>query len=71
MTNTQKALELINTIAKGDREKATSLLAEREIQHNKGIAEHCDLMEKIADKSTWQKEKANVNKNRNVNAPEP
>lgn len=28
MTNTQKALELINTFATGDTEKAASLLAE-------------------------------------------
>lgn len=28
MTNTQKALELINTFANGDTEKAASLLAE-------------------------------------------
>ena len=34
MTNTQKALELINTFANGDTEKAASLLAEGYIQHN-------------------------------------
>lgn len=34
MTNTQKALELINTFANGDTEKAESLLAEGYIQHN-------------------------------------
>lgn len=34
MTNIQKALELINTFASGDTEKATSLLAEGYIQHN-------------------------------------
>lgn len=34
MTNTQKALELINTFATGDTEKATELLAEGYIQHN-------------------------------------
>ena len=34
MTNTQKALELINTFATGDTEKAASLLAEGYIQHN-------------------------------------
>ena len=34
MTNTQKALELINTFATGDIEKAASLLAEGYIQHN-------------------------------------
>lgn len=34
MTNTQKALELINTFANGDAEKAASLLAEGYIQHN-------------------------------------
>ncbi len=34
MTNTQKALELINTFATGDTEKAASLLAESYIQHN-------------------------------------
>ena len=34
MTNTQKALELINTFATGDTEKATDLLAEGYIQHN-------------------------------------
>ncbi len=34
MTNIQKALELINTFATGDNEKAASLLAEGYIQHN-------------------------------------
>ena len=34
MTNTQKALELINTFATGDTETAESLLAEGYIQHN-------------------------------------
>lgn len=34
MTNTQKALELINTFATGDTQKAASLLAEGYIQHN-------------------------------------
>ena len=34
MTNTQKALELINTFATGDTEKAKALLAEDYIQHN-------------------------------------
>lgn len=34
MTNTQKALELINTFATGDTKKATDLLAEGYIQHN-------------------------------------
>ena len=34
MTNTQKALELINTFATGDTETAASLLAEGYIQHN-------------------------------------
>ena len=34
MTNIQKALELINTVASGDTEKAKSLLAEGYIQHN-------------------------------------
>lgn len=34
MTNIQKALELINTFATGDAEKAASLLAEDYIQHN-------------------------------------
>ncbi len=34
MTNTQKALELINTFANGDTEKAESLLVEGYIQHN-------------------------------------
>ena len=34
MTNTQKALELINTFANGDTEKAASLLSEGYIQHN-------------------------------------
>ena len=34
MTNIQKALELINTFATGDTEKARSLLAEGYIQHN-------------------------------------
>ncbi len=34
MTNTQKALELINTFATGDTETAKSLLAEGYIQHN-------------------------------------
>lgn len=34
MTNIQKALELINTFATGDTEKAASFLAEGYIQHN-------------------------------------
>lgn len=34
MTNIQKALELINTFATGDTEKAADLLAEGYIQHN-------------------------------------
>lgn len=34
MKNTKKALELINTFATGDAEKAASLLAEYYIQHN-------------------------------------
>lgn len=34
MTNTQKALELIQTFANGDTKKAESLLAEGYIQHN-------------------------------------
>lgn len=34
MTNIKKALELINTFATGDTEKAASLLAEDYIQHN-------------------------------------
>lgn len=34
MTNIQKALELINTFADGDAEKAAGLLAEGYIQHN-------------------------------------
>lgn len=34
MKNTKKALELINTFATGDAEKAASLLAEGYIQHN-------------------------------------
>ena len=34
MTNIQKALELINTFANGDTEKAADLLAEGYIQHN-------------------------------------
>ncbi len=34
MTNTQKALELINTFTTGDAEKAKELLAEGYIQHN-------------------------------------
>ena len=34
MTNTQKALELINTFATGNTEKATELLAEGYIQYN-------------------------------------
>lgn len=34
MTNIQKAIELINTFATGDTEKAASLLAEGYIQHN-------------------------------------
>ena len=34
MTNTEKALALINTFATGDTEKAASLLAEGYIQHN-------------------------------------
>lgn len=38
MTNTQKALELINTFATGDTKKATDLLAEGYIQHNLAYA---------------------------------
>lgn len=38
MTNIQKALELINTFATGDTEKAASLLAEGYIQHNLAYA---------------------------------
>ena len=34
MTNTEKALALINTFATGDTEKAFELLAENYIQHN-------------------------------------
>ena len=34
MTNIQKALDLINTFASGNTEKAKSLLAEGYIQHN-------------------------------------
>ena len=34
MTNTEKALALINTFATGDTEKASELLAEGYIQHN-------------------------------------
>ena len=34
MTNIQKALELINTFATGDTQKAAGLLAEGYIQHN-------------------------------------
>ena len=34
MTNIQKAIELINTFATGDTEKAAGLLAEGYIQHN-------------------------------------
>ena len=34
MTNTDKALALINTFATGDTEKASELLAENYIQHN-------------------------------------
>lgn len=34
MKNTKKALELINTFATGDTEKAASLLTEGYIQHN-------------------------------------
>ena len=34
MTNTEKALALINTFATGDTEKASELLAENYIQHN-------------------------------------
>lgn len=34
MKNTEKALELINTFATGDAEKAASLLAEDYMQHN-------------------------------------
>ena len=34
MSNIQKALDLINTFATGDTEKAASLLAEGYIQHN-------------------------------------
>ena len=38
MTNTQKALELINTFATGNTEKAAELLAEGYIQHNLAYA---------------------------------
>ena len=34
MTNTEKAIRLINTFATGDTEKASELLAENYIQHN-------------------------------------
>ena len=34
MTNTEKAIALINTFATGDTEKAYELLAENYIQHN-------------------------------------
>ena len=34
MTNTEKAIALINTFATGDTEKASELLAENYIQHN-------------------------------------
>ena len=34
MTNTEKAITLINTFATGDTEKASELLAENYIQHN-------------------------------------
>ena len=33
MTNTEKAIRLINTFATGDTEKASELLAENYIQH--------------------------------------
>ena len=39
MTNTEKAIALINTFATGDTEKASELLAENYIQHNTGIAD--------------------------------
>lgn len=42
MTNIQKALELINTFATGDAEKAASLLAEGYIQHNLAYGTGCD-----------------------------
>lgn len=88
MTNTEKALALINTFATGDTETAAALLDENYIQHNLAygtgeeafigsvehlasapvkttvnnlrtfedgkIAEHRDVMEAIADQSTWQ-----------------
>lgn len=38
MTNIQKALELINTFASGDTEKAASLLSKEYIQHNLAYA---------------------------------
>lgn len=44
MTNTQKALELINTFANGDTEKAASLLAEGYIQHNLATAQDATLL---------------------------
>lgn len=34
MTNTEKAIALINTFATGDTEKASELLSENYIQHN-------------------------------------
>ena len=38
MTNTEKALALINTFATGDTAKAASLLAEGYVQHNLAYA---------------------------------
>lgn len=88
LSNTEKALALINTFATGDADMARSLLSEDYIQHNLAygtgadafvgsveylasaevkttvnnirafedgkIAEHWDVMETIADPSTWQ-----------------
>ena len=66
----EKALALINTFATGDTDTARSLLSDGYIQHNLAygtvafdifrfdengkIAEHWDVMETIADQSTWQ-----------------
>ena len=75
LSNTEKALALINTFATGDTDTARNLLADGYIQHNLAygtgageqvafdifrfdedgkIAEHWDVMETIADQSTWQ-----------------
>lgn len=50
-TQIEKALELINTFATGDAEKAANLLNENYIHHN--LAEHWDVMEAIAAPDTW------------------